>query len=113
MALAKVDSVAVSSSGALNVSVCDRKKHPASFELPFADSETIDAYFREKSLTKAPRTDVRGKKAGRAAASARSDTVRRRAGRSARDDRRRAEKRGIAGSATRHRHDRAARPLRR
>ncbi|WP_198391056.1 hypothetical protein [Burkholderia ubonensis] len=64
MTLAKVDSVAVSSSGALNVSVCDRKKHPASFKLPFADLETINAYFREKSLTKAPRTDVRGEKNG-------------------------------------------------
>ncbi|WP_157660654.1 hypothetical protein [Burkholderia ubonensis] len=113
MALAKVDSVAVSSSGALNVSVCDRKKHPASFELPFADSETIDAYFREKSLTKAPRTEARGGKSGLRRRVCSLRRGRSRAGRSARDDRRRAEKRGIAGSATRHRHDRAARPLRR
>ncbi|WP_133117942.1 hypothetical protein [Burkholderia ubonensis] len=73
MALAKVDSVAVSSGGALNVSVCDRKKHPASFKLPFADLETIHVYLRWKSLTKAPRTVVRGGKAGCAASSARSD----------------------------------------
>ncbi|CAN0645693.1 hypothetical protein BCEP27_50271 [Burkholderia cepacia] len=50
------ESVAVSMSGALNVSVCDRKKHPVWLKLPFADLETIHAYFLGKPQTKTPRT---------------------------------------------------------
>jgi hypothetical protein len=45
MSLPDGESVAVSMSGALNVSVCDLKKHPVWLKLPFADSETIHADF--------------------------------------------------------------------
>ncbi|CAG9271272.1 hypothetical protein BCEP4_650008 [Burkholderia cepacia] len=56
MSLPDGESVAVSMSGALNVSVCDRKKHPVWLKLPFADLETIHAYFLGKPKTKTPRT---------------------------------------------------------
>ncbi|CAG9188707.1 hypothetical protein BVI2075_130022 [Burkholderia vietnamiensis] len=48
MSLPERESVAVSMSGALNVSVCDGKKHPVWLKLPFADLETMRARFRVK-----------------------------------------------------------------
>ncbi|SOT44464.1 hypothetical protein F01_480173 [Burkholderia cenocepacia] len=74
MSLPKGESVGVSMSGALNVSVCDRKKHPVWLKLPFADLETIHAYFLEKPRTKSPGRGRPGRKIGPRAVSARPVT---------------------------------------
>ncbi|WP_156432121.1 hypothetical protein [Burkholderia latens] len=77
MSLPAGESVAVSMSGALNVSVCDRKKHPVWLKLPFADLETIAAHFLEIANDKsAPDANVRGKRLALASVSARSGTGR-------------------------------------